>query len=104
MKVSSIAWTVTGLFIGLLGGYFAGTTLQPPFGCGRGEQRVLTQDIVVEKEYLFASDDAPVRGVLRKGTQFEVRGYMAGGAYLVYHSPVPEERLEQISKHLGDAD
>lgn len=99
---SRAAWLITGMIFGLGGGYIAATHLKAPFGCGQGEMRVLTRDIVVENEYLFSSTDAPVRGVLRKGTKFEVRGYMAGGAYLVFHSPVPEEQLARISTPLRE--
>lgn len=98
--ISRAAWLITGLIFGLGGGYMAGTGLEPPFGCGRGELRVLTRDIVVQNEYRFAPDTAPVQGVLRKGTEFEVRGLMAGGAYLAFHLPIPEEQLERISTPL----
>jgi hypothetical protein len=70
--VKLIATLLAGLFLGFVFGYWLHGTMTPPFGSARGEERVLTRELDLTREYAFAPDKPYVSGVISRGSHFTV--------------------------------
>jgi hypothetical protein len=87
-----------GMLIGVGVGYVAATTIGRPFGCGRGEMRVLTEDVDVELQYYVKGRPAPVKAVVRAGTEFEILARYGGRTYVSLQTILSERLVDRASK------
>ncbi len=98
MVRTRVIWSVLGILVGTFLGYSIAMSARPPFGCGRGELRVLMRDVAVDQEYFFAPKVPPIRGVLLQGSEFEVQGQLGSRVYVSFHTVLREELVKQISR------
>lgn len=68
----------------------------------RSEHYVLTRDMDLEQNYFFSpKTDAPVRGVLKAGSQFEVEWRYSIADYIVFRTVVDREQLLRMSRPIA---
>jgi hypothetical protein len=84
-----------GLLLGLLlGGGIVWVALSKP----TPERYVLTKDLNTEATYFFTpKSTAPVKGVIRAGSEFEVDGRYSNADYIVFRTVVDRQELMAMS-------
>jgi hypothetical protein len=62
-------------------------------------RRVLTKDLDIEAMYFFSpKSGAPVKGVIRAGSEYEVDGRYSNADYIVFRTVVDRQQITSMSK------
>jgi hypothetical protein len=92
-----LVWLVSGVVIGVLLGYVVTHMIGPPLGCGRGEVRILTEDLTLGSNEYVRQVPPPVAGIIRRGSEFQVKARLGGRVYVSFEALVPSEAVEVAS-------
>jgi len=86
--------------IGLTVGVFLGGGVVWAFAAKAAPVRhVLTRDLDLEATYLFLpKSSAPVKGVIKAGSEYEVDGRYSNADYIVFRTVVDRQQLTSMSK------
>lgn len=91
--------TVVSFVIGMAAGVFVAWVVPPR----DPERYVLTRDLDLQRTYLFEpKSSAPVRGVIKAGSEFEVDSRHSLADYIVFRSVVERKKLMEIARPISN--
>jgi len=82
------------LLIGIVIGLVLSVVLPEP----KRDRYVLLRDLDIQQSYFFDKAKAPVQGVVKAGSEFEVDWRYSQADYIVFRTVVDREQLMAMSK------
>ena len=95
--------TAVAFVVGLVVGVVVAVGMMSMFGAGRGELRLLDNDMDLEKSYFFRPDlPPPVRGTILSGSKVQVRMLKGGAAYVSLETVLDRQTLMDQSRAMEE--